>query len=102
LARLGDCAITTGRELRRAVLVFGFLAPVDLVCERGVFETLVLANAIGFGVLFMRGGACARSLVNCSCSAALAAFGLPQDVGVSGCRMRASKWLPRRSFLSCW
>jgi hypothetical protein len=47
-----------------------------------LFEALVLANAMSFGVLFMRGGAMrtfARELLVLGLP--FAAFGLPQDVG---------------------
>ncbi len=81
-ARLGDCTLVPSANWRRAVLVLAFFAPLISFANAELFEALVLANATGFGVLFMRGGAMrtfARELLVLCLP--FAAFGLPQDVG---------------------
>lgn len=82
LTRLGDCMMTPGMNWRRAVLVLAFLAPLVSFANPELFEALVLANAIGFSVLFMRGASISsfarELLVLCL---PFAAFGLPQDLG---------------------
>jgi hypothetical protein len=81
-ARLGDCAVVPGVNLRRSALVLAFLVPLVSFANAELFEALVLANAIGFGVLFMRGDAMrtfARELLVLCLP--FVAFGLPQDVG---------------------
>jgi hypothetical protein len=81
-ARLSDCVMTPGLNSRRAVLVLALLAPLVSFANAELFETLVLANAIGFGVLFMRGASIrtfARELLVLCLP--LAAFGLPESVG---------------------
>lgn len=80
--RLGDCLMTPGLNWRRAMLCLAFLSPLPAFYNPELFEALVFLNALGFGVLFIRGGSlrsCARELLVLCLPFAI--YGLPQDTG---------------------
>ena len=81
--RITDCVPGPVLNWRRALLCLAFITPFTSFENPELFEALVLMNAIGFALVFMRNGETTRVfarelLVLCL---PLAAVGLPQDVG---------------------
>lgn len=81
-ARLEDCLVAPGLNWRRAMLMLAFVAPLLAHSNPWLFESLVLVNAVGFALIFLRPGTARTTarelLVLCL---PLTFFGMPREAG---------------------